>query len=184
MIIIGDINTENEIIDFVNQSKPNQYSNFSVLTIKEQNGWIYIDLEKDKKKFYIQYSTVMTDTFDLIQFLAEIINLKDDIAFFPDNEGSLPLLYVKSIDEKNIRFIFAHDYELYASFANNIIDDYDLNLYKIECDILIDKKIFLKEFYKILSPFVNNYNLKEVYAQTFNIKKAKMYMDKISDYLY
>ena len=145
-------------------------------------AWSFVS--KDKKKFYIQYSTVMTDTFDLIQFLAEIINLKDDIAFFPDNEGSLPLLYVKSIDEKNIRFIFAHDYELYASFANNIIDDYDLNLYKIECDILIDKKIFLKEFYKILSPFVNNYNLKEVYAQTFNIKKAKMYMDKISDYLY
>ena len=68
----------------------------------------------------------MTETIDLIQFLAEIIKLKNDIAFFLDNEGSLPLLYAKSIDEKNIRFIFAHDYELYASFANNDIDDYDL----------------------------------------------------------
>ena len=47
-----------------------------------------------------------------------------------------------------MRFLFAHDYEL---FLNDNIDDYSIREYKIECDVVLDKKMLSKEFLKMIT---------------------------------
>ncbi len=114
------------------------------------------------------------------QDFAKIVNLKDEIVIFLDYEGSYPMLYAKKTDKDTVRFIFAHDYIL---FKNDENDDNCRPLYKIECDILIDKKELLEKFYNILNPFIMNYDEKFAYDNYFDIKKAKKYLKKIKTFL-
>ena len=144
-------------------------------------GWIYVKGNVNEAEFSINYSSAVFDTSDFIQFFAELVNLKDDISIILDYEGSDPLLYAKKEDKNTLRFIFAHDYEL---FMDDSIDDYSLLSYKIEFDILINKKDLLKEFYIILHPYLKDYDSNYAdYIDFFNLKKAKKYMDKIKLYL-
>ena len=184
MIIINGYYKQKEILELVEKSTPEENTTFSVLNITEKAGWVDIVLKNNEKEFSIKYSSVMTDSADLFLFLIHLINLKEDIALVLDNEGSDPLIYGKPIDNK-IRFLFAHDYELYHSFLKGEINDYELNNYKIECDILIEPTIILKEFYKILSPYVENYeyNASDEYGCEFNVNKAKKILNMIKPYI-
>ncbi len=173
-------NDEQLILKLVKNSIVSPNSVLKAMKIEEKCGWAYISVKNDEYEFSINYSSCMFDLSNLIEFLAEIINLKEDIALYLDYEGSEPLLYAKEIDDNKIRFIFAHDYEL---FLNDDIDNYDVSSYKIECDIIIDKKNLLEQFYNILLPFVENYDLKESYYPEINLKKCKKYLNIIKNYL-
>ena len=185
MKLINDYYEKKEISEFVSTSQAKKIFTFSAINIKEEYGWVEILIETDGIKFSVKYSSVMTDSSDLFEFLAELIELKANIAIILDNEGSNPLLYAEKINNDIIRLIFASDYNLYKSFYNGKIDDYDLKDYKIEFDILIDKKYLLKEFYKILFPYVQNYkyNASDKYGYEFNVNKAKKCINKINIFL-
>jgi len=172
MKIIGEecIGTQDDILKLINKPKPSFGADLQIIKIEENVGWICITGKLGKSEFWIKYSSCMFDTAILAEFFSEIIKLKQDITLFLDNEGSFPLLYAKEINNDIVRFIFAHDYILFENEEN---DDDCLPLYKVECDIIIDKKTLLKEFYDILYPFTMNYNLKEAYYTEFNIEKGK-----------
>ena len=108
----------------------------------------------------------------------------EDIALFIDNEGSWPILYLTQTDEDSVWFLFAHDYDL---FMNDNIDEYTTKDYKIECDVIINKKELLKNFYDILYPFTRNYDMEEAkkghYDDIFNLENGKKYLNQIKKYL-
>lgn len=175
---------EKEIEELVQTSKPSANSKFSLTEIKEQAGWIYIKAKINDSKFSINHSAYVSDTSILIKFFKEIIELKEEIALMIDYEGSDPILYSAPVDENKVRFLFAHDYDL---FLNDDVDDYKITDYKIECDIIIDKKELIKKFYDILYPFTINYNIKAAskghYDDVFNIENGKKYLNEIKIYL-
>ena len=108
-------NDEQLILKLINNSSISSNSTFTILKIEEKCGWAYISVKNYEYEFSINYSSCMFDLSNLIEFLAEIINLKEDIALYLDYEGSYPLIYAKEIDDNKIRFIFAHDYELFLN---------------------------------------------------------------------
>lgn len=175
---------EKEIEELVKTSKPSANSKFSLTEIKEQSGWIDIKAKINDSKFSINHSAYVWDTSILIKFFKEIIELKEEIALMIDYEGSDPILYSAPVDENKVRFLFAHDYDL---FLNDDVDDYKITDYKIECDIIIDKKELIKKFYDILYPFTINYNIKKAskrhYDDVFNIENGKKYLNEIKIYL-
>ena len=146
--------------------------------IEEKYGWVYIKAKIDNYEFLIKYSSYMTDTADLMEFLASVCDLKEAKAFVFDNEGSYPIIYIQPTVNENIRFMFTHDYDL---FLKNI--DYDFSQYKVECDIIVNKKEFLQNFYKILYPFTCDYQTDENSDVIFKPEKAKNYLKKIKEYL-
>ena len=183
MKIIGeDFNTQEDILKLINKSTPSSSAKLLITKIEEHSGWICITGCVDNSEFYIKYSSYMFDTSILISFFAELVDLKEDIAMFLDNEGSFPMLYAKNIDNDNVRFMFAHDYIL---FENDEADDDCLPLYKIECDVIISKHILLEEFYNILFPYTKNYDLKliEAHYSEFNLKNGGKYLEIIKKYL-
>ena len=146
--------------------------------IEEKYGWVYIKAKIDNYEFSIKYSSYMTDTADFTEFLSDVCVLKEAKAFVFDNEGSFPIICIQPVDKDNIRFFFAHDYDL---FLKNI--DYDFSNYKVECDVIINKKEFLQNFYKILYPFTCDYKTDENSNVIFKPEKAKTYLKKIKEYL-
>ena len=185
MKITGGYYKKEDIAEFVEKSSPEYSYKFTTINFSEEAGWVNIALKKNDKEIHIKYSSVMTDTADLFQFLADVVDLNEDVALILDNEGSNPLLYAKKINGEIIRFLFASVYNLYKSFCNDEIDDYILLDYKIEFDILINKKLLLEEFYKILSSYITDYNYNDAdrYGVEFDIQKGKKYFNTIKSYL-
>lgn len=149
---------EKEIEELVKTSKPSANSKFSLTEIKEQSGWIDIKAKINDSKFSINHSAYVWDTSILIKFFKEIIELKEEIALMIDYEGSYPILYSAPVDENKVRFLFAHDYDL---FLKDNIDDYKISDYKIVFDIIINKKELIKNFYDVLYTFTMHYDIKK-----------------------
>ena len=169
-----DAEDEKEILELVNKSAPSLDSKLTFTEIKESSGWTYITAKVNESEFSINYSSVMFDGSVLIKFFAEIINIEEEAVLFLDYEGSYPLLYVKPVDKDKVRFLFADDYDL---FANDDIDDYKISDYKIDCDIIIDKKTLLKD--------LNLFTKKKFYIEfdQFNIRQAKKHLKTIEKYI-
>ncbi len=183
MKFFDDLYEEKDVIGLISKSKPNADSKLSLLKISDKNGWVDILAKINDLNFSICYSSCMFDTAILIKYLAELINSNEEIVLVFDNEGSNPIFYSKPINKDTIRFVFASDYELYSACCNDEIDDYNLTDFKIECDIIVNKKDLLKEFYNILYPFTMNYNLKRAYYPEFDIENGKKYLSKIAEFL-
>ena len=150
MKIIDECYSEKKILAFVETSKSVVESNFKVISAEETHDWIYIKVQNNEKVFSVKFSNLMFDVSKLIKCFEEIICKDEEIAIFLDYEGSYPLIYLKPISDGKIRFLFAHDYDL---FLRDDIDDYSLNDYKIECDVVLDRETLLKEFLKALNGF-------------------------------
>ena len=58
-------------------------------------GWVYVKGKVNESEFNIHFSSWVSDTSIFIHFFKELVNLKDEITLFLDNEGSYPLLYAK-----------------------------------------------------------------------------------------
>lgn len=179
-----DTEQEQEITELIKKSHPSTDSKLSVVKIEEKSGWIYITAKINDSEFHINHSSYVSDTSYLIKFFEEIIELKEELVLALDYEGSDPILYAAPVDDNNVRFLFAHDYNL---FLNDDVDEYKISDYTIECDAIVNKKELLKIFYDILYPFTINYDIKEAkkghYDDVFNIENGKKYLDTIKTYL-
>lgn len=172
-----------DIITLINKSEPITDFKFSVLKFKNKYGWASILVKINKLKFLIKYSSCMYDTANLIEYFSELVDLKEEIVLVLDNEGSDPIFYAKPINDDTIRFLFASDYKLFDSFCMDEIDDYNLTDFYIECDILINKKVLLKEFYNIFYSYIKKYEFKRSNYEDFNVQKGKKYLNKIATFL-
>ena len=104
MKIIGGYYEKEEVEELIGKSSTEDHYTLKVLSISEKAGWVDILLMYNNKKISIKYSSVMTDTADLFQFLVEIVELQENVVRFLDNEGSLPMLYVEPINPEIIRY--------------------------------------------------------------------------------
>lgn len=179
-----DTEQEQEISELIKKSNPCTGSKLSLIKIEEKAGWIYITAKVNDYEFSINQSSYVSDTSYLIKFFEEIIELKEELTLALDYEGSNPILYASPVDNNNVRFLFAHDYNL---FLNDDIGEYKISDYTIDCDIIIDKKELIEKFYNILAPFTVNYNTQEAreghYDDVFNLENAKQYLNQIKKYL-
>ena len=180
-MIHKNFDTEENINKLLNKSQPISEYSFSVENIKESAGWVYITGKFNESEYSINYSSAIFDHAELLEFLADIIKLKDAVTIFLDYEGSYPMLYAKKVDKDTVRFMFAHDYILYENDDNDTADC--LPLYKIECDILINKKELLEKFYDILNPFIKNHTMYGSDSYRYDFKGSKRYLKKIKKYL-
>ena len=180
MLRLSRLYEENEVVALVNKSTSVENVDFKVLKFEERAGWVYINCKCGESDFMIKYSSAMMDISYLIRFFQKIIKLKNDVVLFLDNEGSDPMLYAKVMDGNKVRFIFAQDYELYKKFVDDEIEDWELEDYKIECDVIIDKKDLIRDFYKILK----DYNINECSPYSdIDIKNCKHNLNKMKKFL-
>ena len=180
MKIIGEnFDTEDNILKLISKSTPSSDAKLTFTNFSEMAGWVYVNGKVNESEFSIHFSSWVSDTSIFIHFFEELINLKDEITLFLDNEGSYPLLYAKKVDNDTLRFVFAHDYILHK----NDEDYEDCLRYKIEFDLLVSKKELLSCFYIILYLFLNDYSTNYADYIKFDLEHANKYMNEIKTYI-
>ena len=151
---------EEEIKEFINTSTPTDKYNLQLYKAEENAGWVNFYFKYNEDEFKIFITLAAYDLRELIFFLENIIDLKDETVIFLENEEiSTPLLYVCPIDKEKIRFLVADEQRICDLFESDQIDKDDLKGifdYDIRCDVIIEKKNLLKQFYRGIKNIINN----------------------------
>lgn len=151
---------EEEIKEFINTSTPTEKYNLQLYKAEESAGWVNFYFKYNEDEFRILITLAAYDLRELIFFLENIIDLKDEAIIFLENELiSTPLLYVSPIDKEKIRFFVADEERICDLLESDQIEEDNLKGifdYDIRCDVIIKKKNLLKQFYRAIKNIINN----------------------------
>jgi len=156
---------ENDVKKFIESSIPVTDCNFKLENYKDKYGWVNLYFKYNGNTLSVTQTLAIDDLTDLVRFFESIINLKEEIVVFLEDENfSEPILYVSSINDNNIRFLIADGKVIYKKWNNDKIDDDPkLSQYEIRCDVIINKQKLLKEFCTIINDLVKNHEPDEIY---------------------
>ena len=98
----------------------------------------------------IYLTTYCSDICCVLEFLWETIHITKPICAIIEDEGQNGIFYARPLDNNQIHFFVADDYELYNKFCQEIIADYSFEDAHICIDVIIDKDVFVKQFYNKL----------------------------------
>ena len=139
---------------------------------------------KNNEENCIRLTSYVDDISIVLKFLCNLIETKNPICNFVNDEGETGIFYAKPINDNQVHFAVADDYELYENFCKNDVH-YSYADAHICLDIIIDKKQLLKQFYDKIWEQTKNY--KEVEPDNYlwyGIKKEHLELfDKIKKYL-
>ena len=161
MNLFNEFYSEDETIEFIKNSTPTENGDLKLYKAKEDAGWVNLYFKYNEGEFRVLITLATSDLSDIVSFFENIINLTEEAAVFLDNELiSTPLLYVSPIDNKKIRFLVADEERINTLFEEDKINEEDLKGifdYDIRCDVIVEKKKLLKEFYRAIKNIINNF---------------------------
>ena len=123
------------------------------------------------------------DLSDVLGFLCDLIKTKCPICTLIQNEGEHGIFYARPINDNQIHFVVADDYELYRNFCTNNVH-YSFEDAHICLDIVIDKKQLIKQFYDELWEKTQSYKDAKFDNLWKDIQKRYINLfDKLKEYL-
>lgn len=147
-----------EIKHYVSNLTPVENADFKLEKGKEHAGWVYIYFKNNDIIFSVCLSLAVGDLTELVEFFENLIDLQDEMALILDDEMiSEALLYASPVDNEKIRFLIADGHEIHTKWNNDLLGDRDPELsdYEIKCDVILNKKKLLKEFYSAIKNIIN-----------------------------
>ena len=188
MNLINNFYSEKDIMQFIKTSIPSTNSNLRLCKGEEDAGWVKFYFKDNKSEFEVLVTLAAYDLTELLIFLENIINLKEETAVFLENETiSEPLLFVSPIDNLKIRFLVADGKRVHDLWKQDKISDEELDSkgiydYDIRCDVIIEKKTLLKEFYRAIKNIINTCTIYENQIYDINYINWKNNLKNIISY--
>ena len=154
-------------VDLLKNSKPIESKIFQLDSINNmQHPYTYISIKTEYGTSYFYIPIFCNNGWnDFMTFLESLCFEKDTYIHYGEGEGTNSIFYVKSLPENKIRFVHFAEY-LRGFKYSNLLDKYEFfqafkstqesfydEPYQIRQDIIIDKYIFIKSFYKELLLF-------------------------------
>lgn len=189
MELLNNYYSEKDIMQFIKTSVPSENSDLRLYKAEEDAGWVTFYFKNNKIEFEVLITLAAYDLTDLIIFLENIINLKEEAVIFLENELiSEPLLYVSPIDNLKIRFLVAdgkrvHDLWKQDNISDEELDSKRLQYYDIRCDVIIEKKTLLKEFYRAIKNIINTCTIDQNQIYDINYINWKDNLKNIINYI-
>ena len=189
MKLFDNVYSENDLAKFIEKSNPAETSNFRLYKGEEDAGLVTLFFKNSEIMFEVLISLAIDDLTRLVIFFENIINLKEDSAIFLENEEiSTPLLYASPIGNEKIRFLVADGKKVHRlwyedKISNEQIEKEGIWSYEIRCDVIIDKKILLKDFYRVIKNIINTFIVDENYIYDINYISWKDSLKNIISYL-
>lgn len=189
MNLFSNYYSENETIQFIDKSTPTENNDLQLYKGEEDAGWVKLYFKYNGSKFEILITLAAYDLSDLVIFFENIINLEDASAIYLENEEiSNPLLYVSPIDNQKIRFLVAdgkrvHDLWKDDKISDDELDSKGLTYYDIRCDVIVEKKKLLKEFYRAIKNIINTCTIDEHHIYDIGYVIWKDNLKNIINYL-
>lgn len=189
MNLIREFYPETDIKQFINLSTPAINYNFQLYKGEEDAGWVNFYFKYNESEFEVLITLAAYDLTDIVLFFENIINLKEETAVFLENEMiSEPLLYASPVDNQKIRFLVSDGKRINQLWEEDEISDEELDSkrlfdYDIRCDIIIDKKILLKQFYRAIKNIINTCEIYEEQIYDINYAQWKDNLKNIVNYI-
>ena len=132
----------------------------------------------------IYLTTYCSDICCVLEFLWETIHITKPICAIIEDEGQNGIFYARPLDNNQIHFFVADDYELYNKFCKEIIADYSFEDAHICIDVNIDKDVFVKQFYNKLWNEIKDWKSVKVepWAEKIN-KHSEKLIKNLNDYI-
>ena len=132
----------------------------------------------------IRLTTYTDDICFVLKFLCNLIEIKKPICNCIEDEGESGIFYAIPINDNQVHFLVADDYELYKKFCKDK-EHYSFRDAHICLDIIIDKKQLIKQFYDKIWEQTKNYTVvKADNILWYGIKKEHLELfDKLKKYL-
>ena len=152
---------EDETKQFIEKSTPTENSDLRLCKGEEDAGWVRLYFRYNENNFEVLMTLATSDLSDIVIFFENMTDLKEDAAIYLDNEIiSTPLLYVSPVDNERVRFLVADGKRVRDLWKEDKISDeeYDskgLSGYDVRCDVIVEKKKLLKEFYRAIKNIIN-----------------------------
>lgn len=126
-----------------------------------------------------------SDISQILEMFVSLINNETKHIEDIEDEGYNSVFYTECLENEKIRFFIANVAELYRSFCKNEIDDYSYKDAEINLDIIINKKTFIEQFYKKLSPLINNLDDIDFipYGNGIEVERCKTLIPIIKQYV-
>ena len=158
-------------IDLLKNSKPIESNIFQLDSVNNiQHPYTYISIKTKFGTSYFYIPTFYTGWNEFITFLESLCFKKDTYIHYGEGEGADSIFYMNSLSENKIRFVHFSEnlkgfkynnsldkYEFFQAFQSSQKSFYD-EPYQIRQDVIIDKYIFIKSFYKELLLFFQGYD--------------------------
>ena len=189
MNLLSNWYSEEEINQFVHKSEPNLNGKLELYKGEEDAGWVKLYFKYNETDFNVLITLATSDLTDVVVFFESIINLKEETAVFLDNELiSTPLLYASPVDEQKIRFLVAdrqrvHDLWHEGKISDEEYDSKGIFGYDIRCDVIVEKKKLLKEFYRAIKNIIKTCRTYEDHIYDINYTQWKDNLRNIINYL-
>ena len=168
--------SEEETTEFIKKSAPYKNADFRLYKGEEDAGWVNFYFKYNESEFSVFTTLATSDLSDIVAFFENIIDLKEETAIFLDDEMvSIPLLYAAPVDNQKIRFLIADCERAHnLSKEGKMEDDYwNLCHYDIKCDVIVEKKKLLKEFYRAIKNVINTCETYEEHIYDINYNNWK-----------
>lgn len=189
MNLFNNYYSENKTIQFVDKSTPAENNDLRLYKGEENAGWVKLYFNYNESNFEILITLAAYDLSDLVIFFENIINLEEASAIYLENEEiSNPLLYASQIDNQKIRFLVAdgkriHDLWKDDKISDDELDSNGLTHYDIRCDVIVEKKKLLKEFYRAIKNIINTCTVYEEHIYDIGYISWKDNLKNIVNYL-
>ena len=177
---------DDEIKKLIDRTNPVYSENLELKVEADLEFGSYNFYFKNKKneENCIRLTSYVDDISIVLKFLCNLIEITNPICNFVNDEGETGIFYAKPINDNQIHFVVADDYELYENFCKNDVH-YSYADAHICLDIIIDKKQLLKQFYDKIWEQTKNYKTAKVdYSLWRGIEEEHLELfDKIKKYL-
>ena len=183
--MIIDLNEINGIEEFkvlLSKSSPILTDIFMIKKISgslEYGDYTFYIEAPTNNDFYFYLDSSLSDIEQIFEFLESIANIKNEIGMVISSDGPEVTLYAKPIDEYKIRLFMVDTCEAYDKFVKDIIKTYSYSEAKILCDIVIDKRILIKQFFEKLEVLFEDYETIDVAPYGNSLDNIGKWLTKI-----
>lgn len=102
------------------------------------------------KRIVIPFRDELSNINDFWPFLEFLTSTNETSLLYIDDDGNEQILYVEHINEQNIRFFIAETWNVYDKFQKHEIEHYTYEDADVLLDVIINKKVMIKQFYEQL----------------------------------
>ena len=148
-----------EIKELISKTNPVFDNNIGLTKIEAEldaGSYYFYFKNQNQEENMIRLTAYNDDIYFVLEFLLRLTNIQAPICTLVRDEGEHGIFYAVPINENQIRFVVADDYELYKRFCQ-YDEHYSFADAHICLDIIINKNRLIKQFYNAIWEETKNY---------------------------
>lgn len=149
---LSKLANDTEIKELISKTNPVFGSNLGLTKIEAEldaGSYDFYFINQNQEENMIRLTAYNDDIYFVLDFVWNLTNIQVPKCLFVRDEGEHGIFYAEPVNENQIHFVVADDYELYKRFCR-YDEHYSFADAHICLDIIINKNRLIKQFYNAI----------------------------------